>query len=152
VTKCPESLTKEEKEDFIQQLKLQSHQEAFFTKLRVTSYELQESRTANHLLITGIDNPTPLVNFLENEFGAIHQLHFPDHHNFTAKDIEKIIRVKEQLGGDDCTILTTEKDAMRLQAFNNMPEFYTVPIEIVFLEREAVFKEKLLSLLRHDNA
>ena len=152
VTKCPENLTKEEKEDFVQKLKLQSHQELFFTKLQVTSYKLQELNTAHCILITGIDNPAPLVAYLENEFGEIHKLHFPDHHNFTEKDIEKIIRLKAQLGGEHCTILTTEKDAVRLQMFDNMPEFYTVPVEIVFLEREAVFKEKLLSLLRQENA
>jgi tetraacyldisaccharide 4'-kinase len=152
VTKCPESLTTEEKEDFIQKLKPQSQQEVFFTQLRVTSYELQESHTAHRILITGIDNPAPLVEYLENEYGEIHKLRFPDHHAFTKNDIEKIIRLKKQLGGDNCTILTTEKDAVRLQAFDNMPEFYTVPVEIVFLEREAVFKEKLLSLLHQENA
>jgi tetraacyldisaccharide 4'-kinase len=157
VTKCPKDLTLREKEDFIQKLKPQLQQEVFFTELRVTSYELRVTSyklrvTSHRLLITGIDNPAPLVEYLENEYGAIHKLHFSDHHAFTKNDIDKIIRLKEQFGGDDCTILTTEKDAVRLQAFDNMPEFYTVPVEIVFLEREAVFKEKLLSLLHQENA
>ena len=165
ITKCPETLTKEEKEDFIQKIKPQPHQEVFFTKLQVTSYELQEPHTAyrtshtvhripyttHRILITGIDNPAPLVHHLENEFKEIHTLHFPDHHDFTKKDIEKIIRLKEKFGGDDCTIITTEKDAMRLQAFDNMPEFYVALIKIGFLEKETVFKEKLLSLFRQEN-
>jgi tetraacyldisaccharide 4'-kinase len=167
ITKCPENLSSEEKEDFIKNLKPQSEQELFFTKLQVTSYKLQvASKCSNSklnfelnsgqqskiLLITGIENPAPLVHHLENEFGAIHKLHFPDHHSFTKKDIEKIIRLKEQLGGKDCTVITTEKDAVRLQAFDNMPEFYVAPIEIVFLDKVTLFKEKLLSLLHQKHA
>jgi tetraacyldisaccharide 4'-kinase len=154
VTKCLENLTNKEREDFIQKLKPQSHQELFFTKIGYCEAESrkQESRKQEILLITGIDNPAPLVHHLENKFGPIHRLHFPDHHNFTKKDIEKIIRLKEQWGGDDCTIITTEKDAVRLQAFDIMPQFYVAPIEIVFLDKEAVFKEKLLSLLHQENA
>ena len=182
VTKCPESLASEEKIHFLEKLKLQPHQEAFFTKInyevRGKRYEVRgmgyevEGETSHfsplishltpltshltpltsHLLITGIANPTPLVHHLQLQYTNIHQLHFPDHHVFTNKDIEKIIRLKEELGGKHCTIITTEKDAMRLQAFKNMPAYQIIPIEIVFLENEAAFKEKLLSLLKFDYA
>jgi tetraacyldisaccharide 4'-kinase len=175
ITKCPDNFTKEEKKDFIRKLKPQKHQEVFFTKIGYCEGEKEKAESKKQkailrscdltvlrsqiknqkskiLLITGIDNSAPLINHLEKEFGRIHTLHFTDHHNFTKKDIEKIIRLKKQLGGDSCTIITTEKDAIRLQAFDNMPEFYVAPIEIVFLEKETVFKEKLLSLLPQENA
>jgi len=162
VTKCPENLSSEEKAAFIQKLKLKPHQEVFFTKinyeLRITNYELINSQFSilnsqfSILLITGIANPTPLVQYLKTQFEEIHTLHFPDHHSFTHKDIEKIIRLKEKLGGDNCKIITTEKDAMRLQDFSNMPEYHTSPIEIAFLENETGFKEKLLSLLHYNDA
>ena len=150
VTKCPENLSTKEKTNFIQKIKPQQNQDLFFTKInyKITNLNSQFSI----LLITGIAHPTPLVQFLEKQYGKIHKLHFPDHHSFTNKDIEKIIRLKEKLGGENCTILTTEKDAARLQTFKNMPEYYTVPIEIVFLENESVFKEKLLSLLKQSDA
>jgi tetraacyldisaccharide 4'-kinase len=151
ITKCPENLSTKEKEDFIQKLKPQPHQDLFFAAIKYLTVH-RIPHTTNYLLITGIDNPAPLVDHLNNEFEYIHKLHFPDHHNFTQKDINKIIRLREQLGGDDCTIITTEKDAVRLQAFDNMPDCYVAPIEIVFLEREAVFKEKLLSLLHQKHA
>jgi tetraacyldisaccharide 4'-kinase len=92
------------------------------------------------------------VQYLGTQYSAIHHLKFPDHHSFTKKDIQKIIQLKEKLGGENCTIMTTEKDATRLQAFENMPEYHTIPIETVFLEDEAGFKEKLLSLLKQNNA
>jgi len=39
-----------------------------------------------------------------------------------------------------------------LAVFENMPEFFTIPIKISFLENETGFKEKLLSLLLHNDA
>jgi tetraacyldisaccharide 4'-kinase len=149
VTKCPENLTSKEKEDFLQKLKPELQQEVFFTKIEYKQ-KAEEDLTVfkSILLITGIANPLPLVQHLEAQHNQIHRLHFSDHHAFTNKDIEKIVHLKEKLGGEDCTILTTEKDAMRLQGFKNMPDYQIIPIEVVFLENEAFFKEKLLSLLK----
>jgi tetraacyldisaccharide 4'-kinase len=162
VTKCPENLTNEEKAHFLQKLKPKPQQDVFFTKIEyIEKGERRKEKREDGknltvlpsygltlLLVTGIANPTPLVQYLETQYHEIHCLHFPDHHAFAKKDIEKIIRKKEKLGGENCTIITTEKDAARLQAFDNMPEYQTIPIEIVFLENEAIFKEKLLSLLK----
>ena len=138
-------------------MKPKPQQEVFFTKinyeLRITNYESNINTThyslltTHYLLVTGIANPAPLVSYLENEYGKIHHLRFADHRAFTKKDIEKIITTKNRLGGDSCVVLTTEKDAMRLQAFANMPEYITIPIEVEFLENETAFQEKLLSLL-----
>jgi len=157
VTKCPEKLSTEERELFLQKLKPKKDQEVFFTKINyelpITNYKKNNlnfqfsilNSQFSILLITGIANPAPLVHFLETQYGTIHKLHFPDHYSFTKKDIKKIIRVKEKLGGENCILLTTEKDATRLKTFENMPAYHTIPIEIVFLENETAFKEKLLS-------
>jgi len=152
VTKCPENLSEEEKNSFLLKLKPKQGQEVFFTKIKYNSQFSILNSQFSILLITGIANPTPLVHYLKSQYENIHFLHFPDHHSFSKKDIEKIIRLKEKLGGENCTILTTEKDAMRLQAFENMPSYHTVPIEIVFLDNETGFKEKLLSLLPKNHA
>ncbi|MDR0207309.1 MAG: tetraacyldisaccharide 4'-kinase [Bacteroidales bacterium] len=157
VTKCPENLSYEEKAFFFRKLKLKPQQEVYFTKVRYKSQVPSNKSNINnnyisnlpshYLLVTGIANPAPLVTYMENKYGIIHHLRFSDHHSFTIKDIEKIIKTKNRLGGKNCTILTTEKDAMRLRSFANMPEYITIPIEVEFLENEIAFKEKLLSLL-----
>jgi len=157
VTKCPEDLSKSKKEEFLKKLKLRQRQKAFFTKINYKS-QIPNLKSqipnlkSNILLITGIANPAPLVRHFKKQHEDIHTLHFPDHHVFTQKDIEKIIHLKEKLGGENCIIFTTKKDAVRFQAFENMPEYHTIPIEVVFLENENVFKEKLLSLLKQKNA
>jgi tetraacyldisaccharide 4'-kinase len=175
VTKCPKNLSTEEKELFLKKLKPRKGQDVYFVGIQYDDEmmrrlddemmrRLDDKMIKNNsqlstlnsqfsiLLITGIANPAPLVRYLEGRYPTVHKLHFPDHHEFTKKDIDKIIRLKEQLGGENCTLLTTEKDAVRLQAFENMPEYHTVPIEIVFLDDETAFKEKLLSLLEQKNA
>jgi len=147
VTKCPENFTSEDKKCFLQKLKPKPHQDVYFTKIEYPkNLKSQISNSTTHssiLLITGIENPVPLVQYLEKEYGNIHTLHFSDHYSFTKKDIKKIIQLKEKLGGENCTIVTTEKDATKLQNFENMPKFYTLPIKTVFLENETGFKEKL---------
>jgi tetraacyldisaccharide 4'-kinase len=168
VTKCPENLTNDEKEVFLQKLKPQEYQEVFFTKIGYevsgvrceVSGELEEAQKAEGkkrkaetvLLITGIDNPAPLVKYLESQYEMVHKLHFKDHHSFTEKDINKIIYLKEKLGGENCTLITTEKDATRLHVLENIPEYQTISIKISFLEKETLFKEKLLSLLHLKDA
>jgi len=150
VTKCPNNLSIEEQERFIEKLKPNQGQEVFFTKI---GYQSQISNLKSKiLLITGIDNPEPLVHYLKTQCNEVHSLHFPDHHKFTKKDIQKIIRIREQLGGDNCTVITTEKDATRLQSFENMPSYFTIPIETVFIDNETAIKEKFSSLLNQNNA
>ena len=154
VTKCPENLTDEEKKVFLQKLK--AKQEVYFTKIgyktdmqsQISDHLKMPNLDSQILLITGIANPDPLVKYLKTKYKNIYKVHFRDHHSFTKKDIAQIIHLKEKLGGENCTIITTEKDAVRLHPFDNMPEFYTIPIEVGFLENESDFKEKLISLLQ----
>lgn len=68
----------------------------------------------NIVLITGIAKPQPLVGYLkQNGYNIFHHFNFPDHHNFTASDIENIVsKFNEQ---KDLMLLTTEKDWMRIK-------------------------------------
>lgn len=65
------------------------------------------------LLLTGIANPAPLRVHAEAEgAAAVHTLAFPDHHAFTAADIEAIVAQWQRLGRP--LTVTTQKDLMRL--------------------------------------
>lgn len=106
------------------------------------------------LLVTGIARPTPLVNHLENTLGLrVSHLAFPDHHRFSAEDLERIRRHYIELDGECSIILTTEKDAQRLadpqftSALGDLPLFY-VPIRLGFLasDQEA-FDRKILAFV-----
>jgi len=98
------------------------------------------------LLLTGIAQPGPLREHLENQ-GYTIQYHavFPDHHPFSAADLAAL-RAHWQPGWP---IFTTEKDATRLQA----PEvgaaraglpFYTIPVRVALLGNGAAALRRLL--------
>lgn len=78
------------------------------------------------LLVTGIASPEQMVYDLNKIIPQFDVMSFPDHHNFTKKDIEAI---RKRAAGR--TILTTEKDATRLHGLDNVK---VIPIEVEFLD------------------
>ncbi|MDE6853616.1 MAG: tetraacyldisaccharide 4'-kinase, partial [Muribaculaceae bacterium] len=62
---------------------------------------------------------------------------FPDHHQYTRKDINHILERYRSLKGNQRIIITTEKDAVRMAANPYFPHelkaiTYYLPIEVEF--------------------
>ena len=91
------------------------------------------------LLVTGIANPGPLKKHLEEKFNGYDELAYSDHHIFTIDDLNNILKKFNQSPSPEKIILTTEKDAVRLQKFSqqlrDLPVF-VMPIQPVFLFHE----------------
>jgi len=89
------------------------------------------------LAVAGIGNPRPFIRYLKS-FGARVKVDiFPDHHQYTKKDIDYILTRFKQLKGEQRIIITTEKDAVRLAANPYYPhelkaDTYYLPIEVEF--------------------
>ena len=139
VTKCPE-LTQAEQEKIIQQLKPLPSQKVYFTSIaysdRVYSHEdsqaLKDFIVTPFTLVTGIANPTPLVDFLEKQGASFEHLAYSDHHHFSNRELE-FLRQKER-------ILTTEKDYVRLEGA--LSTLYYLPIETQFLnDQRLIFND-----------
>ena len=139
VTKCPE-LTQTEQEKIIQQLKPLPSQKVYFTTIayseRVYSHEdsqaLKDFIATPFTLVTGIANPTPLVDFLEKQGASFEHLAYSDHHHFSNRELE-FLRQKER-------ILTTEKDYVRLEG--TLATLYYLPIETQFLnDQQLIFND-----------
>ena len=86
------------------------------------------------MLLTGIAQPGPLREYLENQgYDIRHHANFPDHHAFTPADLTAL-RAHWQPGWP---IFTTEKDATRLlipelrAARAGLP-LYTIPVRVAF--------------------
>lgn len=121
VTKCPETLSETEQKRIVQKLKPEANQSIFFSTINYQErtkgnqqLSLDELKEYEILLITGIANPKPLLSFLEKQECKFEHLKFPDHHNFTTQEIEKIQTQFESLTSKKKILLTTEKDYMRL--------------------------------------
>lgn len=100
-------------------------------------------------LLTGIANKEALVEYLKNQCTDLLHFKFPDHHQFSPKDL---IPLKERFNatfGLSKAVITTEKDAMRLQNevfrkfFNGIP-VYSLPVEVMFHENDNRHFEHLI--------
>ena len=68
----------------------------------------------NFLVFSGIGNHKTFISMLQNyNFKVIEELEFPDHYKYNYEDINKILSKAKDL---NCTILTTEKDYIRLES------------------------------------
>ncbi len=144
VTKCPENISDSEIENIKQKLRPKKHQQIYFSKIGYSPEIMNETETKplgylndkEFLLVTGIANPKPLVEFLNKEGLNFDGKFFPDHHNFTPSEIKELKK--------HFLILTTEKDFMRLQALANDTKIYYLPISTVILNNaEASFKKRV---------
>jgi tetraacyldisaccharide 4'-kinase len=146
VTKCPPDLSLAEKSHLIKEIKPSAGQHIFFTAISygkpyqiITRETWKPGKGTEILLVTGIANPGQLKKYLEDEFNGYDELAFSDHHIFTIDDLNYILKKFNQIPASGKILLTTEKDAVRLQKFSqqlrDLP-FYVMPIEPVFLFHE----------------
>jgi len=147
VTKCKPGLTAEEKEEIAQELALPANQYLFFTSIRygkpyhiISKQTVSVTNAVEVLLVTGIANPGPLKNLLQEKSKTYYELAYNDHHIFTIDDLKDIQKRFSAITAPEKIMLTTEKDAVRLVKFAHelaaMP-MYVVPIELEFLFNDA---------------
>ncbi len=160
VTKCKNDLSEDEKNAIIKEINPLPHQQVFFAAISYgTAYHITKNsfgyidEETEVLLVTGIANPKPLKKYLEERIHTYYMMHFSDHHIFSIDDWKDIKKRFEGIESKNKMILTTEKDAMRLQKFeqeiNGMP-FYVVPIEHKFLFNEGgLFNDTIISFIEN---
>jgi tetraacyldisaccharide 4'-kinase len=143
VTKCPADLSLAEKNQLSREIRPKEHQQIFFTAISygqpyqlITKEPWTTNKSTEILLVTGIANPAPLKKHLEEKFNGYDELAYGDHHIFTIDDLNHILKRFNQISSPEKILLTTEKDAVRLQKFSqelrSLPVF-VMPIRPVFL-------------------
>ena len=92
-----------------------------------------------YLVFSGIGNHKTFLSMLKkNNFNIIKDIEFPDHYNYSKKDINKIISISEDY---NCKILTTEKDFFRSK------NYMSDKIEFISSRLEVLNEEKLFEAL-----
>ncbi len=147
VTKCKSDLSEMEKIALIKELHPLSHQQIFFTDIIYgEAYHLFNKntftidQTTDVLLLCGIANPKPLKDYLTQSTASYEMIRYPDHHIFSSDDLSDIKNHFELLKSANKIIVTTEKDAVRLEKFGTeLAEYplYVLPIEHHFLFEES---------------
>lgn len=108
---------------------------------RNTQDEILEQELSNQeiVLFCGIANPNPLVNYLQTKGNKVHLIKFPDHHNYSDSDFDRIKTEFDALSSSNKIILTTEKDMQRTDTsyFNNYPLYY-IPIHLQSADHQQI--------------
>lgn len=154
VTKCPSDLKDHQKQEIRKKLKVQSHQSLFFSYISYgTIYDwnskeqVSVSTYKKLLLVTGIANPAGMEHYLKQYPIELISKSYPDHYNFKQSDINDLYNLYQSMG-DDVIMITTEKDAVRLEKFNLKMKWAVLPIQAKFFD-ETISIETHLDQLIH---
>ncbi len=170
VTKCPEDLSEEGRRAIAQEINPRSHQQLFFSAIRYGQpYHITRGvsgakdagapvmstavidEQVEVLLVTGIANPAPLKQWLDEHSKTYYEIAYGDHHIFSIDDLEAIFRRFMSITAEKKLIVTTEKDAVRLIKFRQELEewpFYVLPITPGFLfGDEPRFSELIITFI-----
>ena len=107
VTKCPPNMQPIERRIVSNSLKLATYQQLFYSSIGYAQLAL----SGTPLLVTGIANPTPMYEYLCQQFPDTELMAYADHHAFSRRDIQQILEKAERYAH----VVTTEKDYMRMQ-------------------------------------
>lgn len=142
VTKCPNDLSEIAQAEMKRKLKVSVP--VYFSAIAYDARVFSEndavlvSDLEKKLLVAGIAKPDLFFNFLKQNTDET--LVFPDHHDFSDADIEKI-----KVLANGMRIVTTEKDYMRLKGKLPSNQLYYLPIQTKLLNAENDFKETILN-------
>jgi len=145
VSKCPPQLSFEDRALMTQEIKPLAHQKIYFSYYQYgypynfynPRQQIKLDEELDVILISAIANTNYLLTYLENEVQDIHHMNYEDHHLFSDLDIDYIDTVFKNREAKRKIILTTEKDAMRLDLHRkklnelNIP-IYVLPMQVRF--------------------
>jgi len=95
-----------------------------------------------YLVFSGIGNHGTFVSMLKkNNFKILKDIEFPDHYNYKKKELDKIILESRNL---NCSILTTEKDFLRINN-HNLKEINFIKSELSIRDEDK-FTNDILNL------
>lgn len=150
VSKCPADMREQEKVKMIKEINPLSHQKLFFTYYNYftpysfydPAHRLNLDQSLDVILISAIADTGYLMEFLYEEVGSVHELSYEDHHLFLERDINYLNQVYQNRDTENKIILTTEKDAMRMDVLRKQITDYKLPIFILPVEVKFLFNQE----------
>lgn len=155
VTKCPRQVTAMGFRVILSALRLKPFQQIYFSTFDYgalrqlwgdgqIAVESLRKENIHVLLLSGIGNPRQMEQDARRFVQHVTPLSFPDHHYFSRRDVDAIRQAFQALPKPHI-IVTTEKDAARLQYLEGLDEevkqsIYVLPVEFGIMRNE---KEKL---------
>ncbi len=163
VTKCPDGITEKEKQDIVTEIKPYKYQKVYFSSIQYgplysfynAAVQVNLTNDINVLLVCGIANYSGLKKHLETRAKNVYMREYRDHHQFDRYDLENIRDTFTNLGNEKKIIITTEKDAARLEEHynwfsENKIEIFVQPIRVKFTGNDGdKFNSDILTYIEH---
>jgi tetraacyldisaccharide 4'-kinase len=155
VTKCPSHMSEDEMMRMENNIRKFTTNPVFFTKIRyadpVAFGDTTKPFSNRVILVTGIANSHVLASHVQHTYALVKHFDFRDHYDFTAHDMLTLKEFVNQ-GTEPLSILTTEKDSVKLlrtelaPMVRQLPIFY-LPIETEFIRNGKDFDTLVLTFL-----
>jgi tetraacyldisaccharide 4'-kinase len=147
ISKSPENISEDDKQKALNHLHVSFNQKVVFSYLKYGKPYALNTERANAgkdevdihqddevVVVTGIANPTLLVEYLKTKVKEVHLLKYPDHYQYTKQDIKKISAKLESINHHNKRIITTEKDAQRFNIKSLSNLVHSLPIVVLPIE------------------
>jgi tetraacyldisaccharide 4'-kinase len=147
VTKCPMEWDPSKREGMLKKIKPKEHQQVFFSRFKYhypysifdPQQRIEIGKDRDIIVLSAIANTNYMMDFLEHFDNTYHEMSFTDHHLFTANEISQIVQKFEHLSSGQKMILTTEKDAVRLEPhlkylYEKQIPVFVLPVSVEFLD------------------
>lgn len=167
-TKCPEELSPIQQRVIERTLAPYPYQKIFFSRTRYHAPKALNllgvipseatlalrpiPRQGPIIVLTGIAQPAPMLEYLKARYQVLEHLHFADHHNFSNKDLRELnalYQTHQERNTSQLYVLCTEKDAVRLWELRDQisPALYSalhyLPIEVEIIGARQEFERQI---------
>ncbi|WP_373520922.1 tetraacyldisaccharide 4'-kinase [Aquiflexum sp.] len=159
VTKCLDHLSESDKVFYITEINKITNVPVLFSGIEygdpVPIFDPQPKSFEKVILVSGIANQTLFVSEVKRRFQVVETITFEDHHRYKEADLIRISNLVKK--HQDCMILTTEKDAVKLKNkafYKYVAEFpiFALPIKIKLIEKDKKFLFDQITKIVKDKA
>ena len=151
VTKCPTFMAESDQVRMKYQISLYTHATVYFLTIDYLEPQpiFDNGLQLNNrvVAISGMANPKPFEKEVSSRFNMKFAHHYRDHYRYKQQDIKDIIMELNS----DTSLITTEKDMVKLKSFSELSEYscYYIPIRMKFLRDESLFQSQIDSMLKN---
>lgn len=150
VTKCPDDFTDEVAQKFIKEIRPYAYQKIFFSRFHYQkpyfwfnpSFNFSLKEDTDVLLISAIANSDYLVKYLRKRVNNIEMLEFRDHHFYKEVDMQALLNMYKSMKSESKIIITTEKDAVRLELHRSFFVEHQLPLVVMPIEVEICLNQQ----------
>jgi tetraacyldisaccharide 4'-kinase len=163
VTKCDWPLSPIIKHSMTDTLKLRKDQQLLFSSIvydkikpvaAFEDFDTSNKKYTTAVCFSGIANNYWFIQKVKSVFDDVEIIEYQDHHEYSVDDVNYIVKKYKDNYGNRKVIITTEKDAMRLNSNDLRPlikdvPIYYLPIYIYFHDNgEKLLMDKIENILK----